>query len=289
MTTDTITRTDTHTHTHKGTGTDMSTGTTMGTHLRSELRKLTTTRLWWILLLAVVVGSAGLTALVVSAGLGAPMSPLSFGSAAEAVPAYNLAVALAYVFPLAIGVVMVTQEYGSRTITATLLSEPRRMRVFGAKVLVGLCTAFVYGAVSVAGSALVAAALLSGHGEPAYLTDPAVLSALAGSVVVMTLWGAIGVGLGALVRNQAVAIVGILLMTQFVEPTLRILASAMGHPGVGNFLPGGAGDTAAGGTIMTAAAGAEGAAQPLGFLVLALYAVAVAALGGLRFNRYEVA
>lgn len=280
------------TNTAVGAGPAVSTGTAAGTstaiHLRSEIRKLTTTKLWWILLLAMVLGSAGLTALIVFGGLNAPKSPLSFGTAGDAVPAYNLPVALAYVFPLAIGVVLMTQEFHSRTITATLLSEPRRLRVYGAKILVGLGTAFVYGVVSVAASALVAAALLSGHGKQPFLTDGKVLGALFGSVVVMTLWGAIGVGVGALVRNQAVAIVGILLVTQFVEPTLRILSSSLGSPELGNLLPGGAGDLAGGGTIMTAATGAEGGTQALGFLALALYAVAIGALGGLRFARYEV-
>lgn len=269
----------------------MSTGTAAVTRtavqVRSELRKLTTTKLWWILLLAMVLCSAGLTAFVVFGGLNAPKSPLSFGTASEVVPAYNLSVALAYVFPLAVGVVLVTREFHARTITATLLSEPRRMRVYGAKILVGLCTAFAYGAASVAASALVAAALLAGHGERAFLDDGQVLGALFGSVMVMTLWGAIGVGVGALVRNQVVAIVGILLLTQFVEPALRILSSSLDAPELGNLLPGGAGDLAGGGTIMTAAAGAEGGTQTFGFLVLALYAVVIGALGGLRFARYE--
>ncbi|CAM5250559.1 ABC transporter permease [Streptomyces badius] len=136
--------------------------------LRSEVLKLTTTRLWWILLLAVVACGAGFTALIVFGGLNAPRSPLSFGAAGDAVPAYNLPVALAYVFPLAIGVITVTQEYHARTISATLLAEPRRARVYGAKLVVGLGTAFVYGAVAVLSGALVAAALLAGHGKPTY-------------------------------------------------------------------------------------------------------------------------
>ncbi|NUV67127.1 MULTISPECIES: ABC transporter permease [unclassified Streptomyces] len=255
--------------------------------LRSEVLKLTTTRLWWVLLLAALACSAGLTALIVFGGLNAPRSPLSFGTAADAVPAYNMAVALAYVFPLAIGVITVTQEYHARTISATLLAEPRRARVYAAKLLVGLGTAFVYGTVAVLSGALVSAALLSGHGKPTYLTDGAVLGALGGSIVVMTLWGAIGVGVGALVRNQVAAIVGILLVTQFLEPTLRILASSLGNAELGNLLPGGAGDLAGGGTIMTAAAEADGGSQGLGFLVLALYAVAIGAVGAARFTRYE--
>ncbi|MET8731492.1 ABC transporter permease [Streptomyces parvus] len=257
--------------------------------LRSEMLKLTTTRLWWILLLAVVACSAGFTALIVFGGLNAPRSPLSFGTAGDAVPAYNLAVALAYVFPLAIGVITVTQEYHARTISATLLAEPRRARVYGAKLLVGLGTAFVYGAAAVLSGALVAAALVSGDGKPTYLTDGTVLGALGGSVLVLTLWGAIGVGVGALVRNQVAAIVGILLVTQFLEPTLRILASSLGNAELGNLLPGGAGDLAGGGTIMTAAAEADGGSQGLGFLVLFLYAVAIGAVGAVRFTRYEVA
>ncbi|MFE1828596.1 ABC transporter permease [Streptomyces yangpuensis] len=270
-----------------GTGRGTGGGTGIGVQLRSEIRKFTTTKLWWILLLAMVVCSAGLTGLMVLGGLNAPNSPMDFGTAQGVVPAYNLPVALACVFPLAVGVMMVTGEYNSRTIGTTLLSEPRRMRVYGAKVLVGLGAAFAYGVLTMAVSALVAAGLLSGHGEQTFLGETSVLGALFGSIGVMTLWGAIGVGVGSLVRNQAAAIVGILLLTQFLEPTLRILSSAMGSPDAGNFLPGGAGDVASGGTVLTAATDAGGASQPFGFLVLALYAVVLVALGGRRFARYE--
>ncbi|WP_050495417.1 ABC transporter permease [Streptomyces baarnensis] len=288
MSTDTRTGTGTVARADRGASAAAATGAVSTADLlRSEVLKLTTTRLWWVLLLAVLACSAGFTALIVFGGLNAPRSPLSFGTAGDAVPAYNLAVALAYVFPLAIGVIAVTQEYHARTISATLLAEPRRARVYGAKLLVGLGTAFVYGTVAVVSGALVAAALLSGHGKPAYLTDGTVLGALGGSIVVMTLWGAIGVGVGALVRNQVAAIVGILLVTQFLEPTLRILASSLGNAELGNLLPGGAGDLAGGGTIMTAAAEADGGSQGLGFLVLTLYAVAIGAVGAVRFTRYE--
>ncbi|GHB75116.1 ABC transporter permease [Streptomyces cirratus] len=260
----------------------------MSTQLRSEIHKLTSTRLWWILLLAMAIGSAGITALVVFAGLNAPRSPLDFNTAEGVVPAYNIALALTYIFPLAIGVVLVTQEHHSRTLTATLLAEPRRARVYGAKIAVGLCTALLYGVVSVASGALVTAALLTGHGQSSFLTHTSVLSALAGSVVVLTLWGAIGVGVGALVRNQTVAIVGILVLTQFLEPALRVLSSSLGHSAMAHLLPGSAGDLAGGGTIMSAATQATGGTQTLGFLVLAFYALAICALGAVRFARYQV-
>ncbi|NEC18460.1 hypothetical protein [Streptomyces parvus] len=57
--------------------------------------------------------------------------------------------ALAYVSPPTIGVITVTQEYHTRTISATLSAEPGRARVYGAKLIVGLGTAFVYGTVAV--------------------------------------------------------------------------------------------------------------------------------------------
>ncbi|CAM5494914.1 ABC transporter permease [Streptomyces avidinii] len=259
----------------------------MKIQLGSELTKITSTRLWWFLLLAMVALTTGFGTFLVYAALHAPASPLRLDSPGKIVLLYNLPVAIAYVFPLAFGVVLVTQEYNSRTIVHTLLGEPRKHLVYGAKLLTGLGVAFVYGVVSVGLSAAVTAVMLSAQGADPHLADSQVISALLGSLAVLTLWGPIGVAIGALVRNQVVAIVGILLVTRFIEPMVRMGAARVGYAQLGAYLPGGAGDTASGGTVIDAAAGMSPPSPLLGFLVLGAYTVILAALGQIRFTRYE--
>ncbi|MFJ3973862.1 hypothetical protein [Streptomyces sp. NPDC090021] len=259
----------------------------MKVQLGSELTKITSTRLWWLLLLVMCALTTGFGTFLVYAALHAPASPLRLDSPDKIVLLYNLPVGIAYVFPLALGVIVVTQEYNSRTIVPALLGEPRKHLVLGAKLLTGSGVAFVYGVVSVGLSAAVTAGMLSAQGIAPHLADSRVVGALLGSVAVLTLWGTIGVAIGALVRNQVVAIVGILLVTRFLEPMARMGAARAGHPQLGSCLPGGAGDAASGGTVVDAAAGVDPSAPLLGFLVLGAYTVILAVLGQIHFTRYE--
>jgi hypothetical protein len=55
---------------------------------------------------------------------------------------------------------------------------------------------------------------------------------IVGSVAVSALWGAFGVGLGAVIRNQVGALVGTLMWVLFAESILFALV-----PSVGRFLP----------------------------------------------------
>ncbi|MFE1766798.1 hypothetical protein ACFW81_21620 [Streptomyces angustmyceticus] len=260
----------------------------MKVQLGSELMKITSTKLWWLLLAAMALLATGFTAFIAFAALYAPRSPLHLNSPDAIAVLYNMPVAIAYVFPLAFGVVTVTREYNTRTIVHTFLGEPRKHVVYGAKFLASLCVAFVYGIVSVGLSAAVTAAMLSAQGTDPHLNDPKVITAMLGSVVVLTLWGPIGVGIGAFLRNQVVAIVGVLLVTRFIEPLVRLGAARAGHAQFGSYLPGGAGDAASGGTIIDAAAGMSAPSPLVGFLVLGAYALFFVLIGQIRFRRYEV-
>ncbi|SHJ47287.1 hypothetical protein SAMN05421803_106174 [Nocardiopsis flavescens] len=255
----------------------------------SELRKITSTRMWWLMLAGMVAYSAAFTAFLTSSPFLTSRSPVDLATPESAVIAYNIAPAIAYVFPLAVGVLVITHEYRYRTISQTLLAEPHRPTVFGAKLLAGLCVAFVFGVSSVGVCVLVVVGVLSFHGQDTHLASPAILTAIAGSVVVLTLWGLVGVGVGALVRDQLVAIVGLVVLTQFVEPMARTVLSGVGPRWLTLVFPGIAGDVAAGGTAYNAMTGNAVASQGSGFLVLAVYALVFSVLGSLRFSRYEVA
>lgn len=260
----------------------------MTVQLRSEWVKLTSTKTWWLLLLGMTVFSAGFSAFLLLAAFHAPRSPVDLESPGSAVIVYNMAAAIAYIFPLTFGVLLVTAEYRSRLIVPTLLAEPRRFTVYAGKFLTAAGVALVYGIVSVGTCVAVAATMLEAEGTSPQLSHPDVVSGIVGSVAVLALWGPIGVGLGALLRNQVAAIVGTLIFTQFVESLVRMGAGQAGVPELATLLPGGAGSAASGGTVINAASAISAPSPLVGFGILAAYAAAFVVLGGVRFSRYQL-
>jgi hypothetical protein len=105
--------------------------------------------------------------------------------------------------------------------------------VIGAKAAAAIFAGFVFGVLGTALAVGVGAAILSGRGidiSPGG-SDFALLTL--GTVAGAALWGAIGVGLGAVVRNQVGAIIGLLAWGFVVENLLFALT-----PSVGRFTPG---------------------------------------------------
>ena len=113
-------------------------------------------------------------------------------------------------------------------------------------------------------------------------------------ILAFVLWVLIGVGVGALVRNQVGAIVGVLVFTQFLEPVGRAAAAFVeGLSDVTRFLPGAASDALVGASVFDMGMrAAGGVAEPLewwaGGLVLLGYAVVLVVLGHLVSWRRDV-
>ena len=67
------------------------------------------------------------------------------------------------------------------------------------------------------------------------MADGGLLARVAGLAAAVALYAVLGVGLGAVVRNQVAAlVVGLLWWSQGVE---RILADVLGQPGLERWLP----------------------------------------------------
>jgi ABC-2 type transport system permease protein len=189
--------------------------------LRAELLKLRTTRTFVTLVAVTVLLSlvvVGLTAILADEFTEADVRELftfDFSS----------------LFILILGVVGMAGEWRHRTITSSVLAAPDRVRLLAAKLL-------AYGAAGVVLSLVVTLALmalgtliLSIRDQPTLgLTDLA--DVLWRNLVVAALLGAFGVCIGGLVRNQIVAIVGLLVFVSALEPTLLGLV-----PEVGKFGP----------------------------------------------------
>jgi ABC-2 type transport system permease protein len=183
--------------------------------LRSELLKQRTTRTT-LLLAAWLVG---LTLLVVA------LHVLSFTAATLARPTsqmkiLGLGTSLGALFAALLGALSVTGEFRTGTIRPTLLVTPRRTRVIAAKlgagVLAGAAVGLLAEALTATGEAtglgLRAIHVELGAGDYAQL--------LAGGALAGALFAAIGVGVGAVVRNQVAAVAGLCVWLLFVEPLL---------------------------------------------------------------------
>lgn len=201
----------------------------MTTALRAEVRKLTTTQvLFWMLVLVV-----GLSVLVASLTAGLSDSD-STGLMEDLI---NGTVGLAILISSVLGVIGITGEYRHLTVTPTFLSIPRRSTVIGAKMVTYLVTGLALGAVAVVTSIVVAAPWLSARGIDTDLGSEDVVRIIIGGVIASGIWGVIGVGVGALLRNQIAAVVGILLYRFLIE---GILSSIPKVQAAFPYLPGGA-------------------------------------------------
>ncbi|MDO8184616.1 hypothetical protein Q5424_13510 [Conexibacter sp. JD483] len=116
------------------------------------------------------------------------------------------------------GVLVVTGEYATGMIRATLAAVPRRLPVLTAKLTL---LTLVLGATTLAASFaawFLGSAVMSAHWH-ASLSDPGVLRAVVGQAVVLTATALLGASLGFLLRNTAAAIAtlfGIVLVLPIV-------------------------------------------------------------------------
>lgn len=262
--------------------------------LISEYRKLVTTRMWWILLI-VMIAYMGFTAAAMAAIT--TMPELSGQQGAPTVTAsgtpsivYTTAASMGYVFPVIIGTLSFASEYRHRTISTTYLGTPARLKVLAAKLASAIPMGLLYGIAGTGACVILGGIVLGATGGDAMLTSASTWSIILRSVLAMTLWLLVGVALGSWLTNQTVAIVAILVFTQFIEPLARIgLGATSWGADVSKFLPGAAGDSLAGGSFYSALS-STGATLPawLGAAVLVAYALFFAALGAATTLRKDV-
>ena len=251
--------------------------------LAAEWRKLTSTALWWVLALGMAaylafVGAAMAFSLTVAPEGQAP--PL--GGLDAALTVYGVLNAVGYVFPLVVGTLLVTTEVRHKTLTQTLLAEPRRGVVLGAKLVLAAGIGLLYGVAGVVGLVAAGAPVLSAVGDGAFLDDPEVVRALLLGVLVTGLWAVLGTGFGAVVPQQVAAVVAILAFTQFVEPIARLALGAVdGLSVVSAYLPGAAADAVVGASLFSQMGDVDLLPAWGGALVLLGYAAALTLAGRL--------
>ena len=249
----------------------------MGRLVRSEWTKLLTTRVWIGLLLGACVLVGGFVALLTGLA-GSEGGPSPVGTPGYDQLVFGLA-ANGSILTMVLGIIGITQEYRHRTATPTFLASPRRGRVVVAKLLAYLAAGIVFAVVICAVDVLVASVYGGARGGAPSLSGEN-LQVLGGAAVSLVLWTVIGVGVGALLRNQVGAIVGALVYVFVIE---SIIGGISAISDVYKWLPGGA--SAA---LTATTQGPDLFNQWQGGVLLVAYALVLSALGTLLAVRRDV-
>ena len=242
--------------------------------LRSEFLKLRSVRsTFWTLLAAVVfnVGLAALAAVFIPGRLSAQDE-----STIDAVRLSLAGLHLSQIAVGALGVLVISSEYGTGMIRAVFSAVPQRRTVLAAKATVFAAVALVVGIVSSFGAYFVFQASLSGDSLQSSISDPGVLRAVTGGGLYLAVLGLLGLGLGTIIRRSAGAIAALFGML-FVPPVLMDLLPQSWRATVGPYVPMNAGSQ----IFMTRpdAMGGGGLGPWTGFGVFSLYAALALTVG----------
>ena len=200
--------------------------------IAAEWLKLRTTRLFLALVPATVAISV---AAVCGSVLAADRSDVVLTSS-EGVRRVLPVTGTGALLVLIAGIVISAGEYRHGTAADTFLTTPRRERVVTAKLTVGAAVGAVTGVLMSLAAIAAAAGVYQLKGAALPFDDGELWWTLAGVVTYTTLFAAVGVALGALVRNQVAAVAGALAWIAIVEHILVNLV-----PDIGRWLPAAAG------------------------------------------------
>ena len=252
--------------------------------IRSEFRKVTTTRvLMWLTIAIILFSILNVTLLVF-------LSPRGMAQVSDVNPlldpAYvtNIigAAGSSSVFVLIIGIIGMTGEYRHMTITSTFLVTPRRPRVLIAKGISYAIIGAVLGAVAFVVSYAVTLLSLATT-EHAAVDGTIALQIFTGVVLGFALYALLGVALGGLIKVQVAAIIGVLVWVLIIEALLTVFVDW-----IGKWLPGGALDAVLQTTNVSGRGGTDILPIWAGALVLIGYVLVFGALASVTTLRRDI-
>jgi hypothetical protein len=251
--------------------------------LRSEWTKMRTVRsTMWSLLVTVVI-IVGLGALFCAARV-SRWDHLDPGELRNFDPAgFSLnGIFLAQLAVGVLGVLVMSSEYATGQIRATLGAIPQRPLVLAAKTVVFGAVVLVVGLIACLISFEIGQSIFAAKHAGVSLGDPDVTRVVIGGGLYLAAVGLLGLGLAAILRRTAGAIatlVGLLL----VVPILVNFLPSPWNDDIAKYLPG-----EAGGSIFHVVQRSSTALSPwAGFAVLCAYAVAALLVGAIFLDRRD--
>ena len=240
----------------------------------AELLKIRSTRSSWVLAAVAVVFC------LMWASVDVLVLPFEGPVDRQVEDAYGMA-QQGYLLVLILGVLVAAGDYRHQTITWALLGTPRRGRVITAKLLACAVAGLAVGVAAAAATGGLTAVLLAVSGRP--VLTAGVPLVLLGSVLGTTLWCVFGAALGALLRNQVLA-VGVAFVWFFYAEWFLVMLL----PEVGRWTPTGAAKAVAGWHRTGMPVAGELLPMWAGGLVFLGYALAAAVLARVVSVRRDV-
>lgn len=236
----------------------------------------------WLLL-----GAVALTIAFSSAAAGAAHCPQDLACPVDTTKLSLTGVQAGQAVVAILAVLMISNEYSSGMIRATLAAMPDRLAVLAAKAILLAALVLAAGAVAVFGSVLAGHLILPGHGftagrgfHPVWLSYGPTLRAASGSVLYLGLIALMSLGIAAVVRDPAASI-GVVLALLYLFPIiLAFTGNAHWQRRLERWTP-----TIAGLTIQATTGLRSLAISPWGGLgVLGIWAAAALVLGALALR-----
>jgi ABC-2 type transport system permease protein len=172
--------------------------------LRAEMLRLATTRSYRLL-------AAGAVALI-AGGTGATAAATGFTPGTSAARATLAIAGLAQTVALLAGALSVTGEFRHKTITPAVLITPGRTPLLVAKLITMAAAGLAFGLAATGIATAITLPLLAARHIPAGVSGTQAAAIIVGGGVATALGAALGVGVGAIIRNQAGAIVTVLAL-----------------------------------------------------------------------------
>lgn len=179
-----------------------------------------------------------------------------------------------------LGVLVITGEYSTGMIRATMTAVPRRLPVLWAKAAVYGATTFALMVPAAFAAFFIGHAVLSGRHIAVGLGQAGVARAVVGAGLYLTVVGLFGLGLGAIVRNTAGGI-ALFAGIMFVLPPLMNVLPKSWNDAASPYLP-----LQAGERILQTTSGTLSPWE--GFGILCAYAAAALAVAALLLRRRDV-
>ena len=185
-----------------------------------------------------------------------------------------------------LGILVMSAEYGTGAIRATLAAIPNRPLVLATKAMVFTGVSLVVGLAVSFTAFFVGQALLTGSAPHATLGGAGVLRAVIGGGLYLAVLGLLALGLATMIRHTAGAIsafVGILVILPLIAEALPTSI----RDDIGKFLPANIGATLT--TVVPGFRSNASALSPwVGFAILCGYAVVALGVGGWLLQRSDV-
>jgi ABC-2 type transport system permease protein len=244
--------------------------------IRAEALRLASTRTYWLL-------AAGAIALI-AGGVATTAAATSFTPGPSPARTVLAIAGLAQTVALIAGALSVTGEFRHKTITPAVLITPRRSPLLAAKLITLAAAGLAFGLTATGMATAITLPLLAARHIPAGVSATGATAIIAGGAIATALAAALGVGAGAIIRNQAGTVIAVLALLYVAEPVLGFI------PGLGPAVQRyGLGGLAAATTQSVGfPASAHLLGQPGAALILAGYAAAALLAGAALLRRRDI-